>query len=355
MRAFRLGTFAAMISALFFVYTTPLASAQFYKTQALVSDQTGTAPHIDPNLINAWGLSASPTGPWWVADEATGVSTLYNGSGIPQTTIVTIPSAQGGTKKGTPTGTVFNGTNNFVITSGTKSGRASFIFVAEDGTISGWNQQVNATTAILVVNNSATGSYDGVEIANDGSANFLYVANFKNGTVDVFDGTFKPVTLTGTFTDPTLPAGYAPYNIRNLNGKLYVAYGKQNASKKGVIIGAGLGFVDTYDLDGNFLSRFVSMGSLNAPWGLALAPSNFGAFSNDVLVGNVGDGKINAFDPNTGALLGTLSTSTGAIIIDHLWGISFGNGQMSGPTNTLYYASGPMNYAHGRFGRILPQ
>lgn len=352
MRVSRLGTFIVMISFLFLGSAT-LAKAQFYKTQALVSDQAGTARTIDPNLINAWGLSASPTGPWWVADEGTGVSTLYNGNGVTQSLIVTIPSAQGGTRKGSPTGTVFNNTTGFVITNGSVSGPASFLFVTEDGTISGWNSTVNATNAIIAVNNNASASYDGMELANNGTGNFLYVANFLGGTVDVFDSNFSKVNLSGSFTDPNLPSGYAPYNIRNLGGKLYVAYGKQNASKKGVIIGAGLGFVDTYDLNGNLLARFATMGSLNAPWGLALAPANFGTFSNDVLVGNVGDGKINAFDPNTGALLGTLSTSTGPIVIDHLWAISFGNGHMGGPTNVLYYASGPMNYAHGRFGKVV--
>jgi uncharacterized protein (TIGR03118 family) len=347
---------AIAFALLVMISASTLAQAASYKPAFLVADQTGFAPNTDPNLGNPWGISFSSTGDFWVSDNNTGVSTLYNTTGVPNSLIVTIPSASG-VGKGTPTGTVFNGTTGFVVTANGKSGVASFLFDSEDGVITGWNPTVNATVAIVAVNNSSTSAnYKGMELANNGTANFLYVCNFFSAKVEVYDQNFKPATLSGSFTDPTLPRGLAPFNIRNINGQLFVAYAKQNASKTDAVFGPGLGVVDVFDLNGNFVKRFVAKGKLNAPWGLALATANFGTFSNDVLIGNLGDGTINAFDPTTGALKGTLSTAAGkAIKLPGLWGLMFGNGGMGGLKDTLYFTSGPSGYAHGRFGSITAQ
>lgn len=335
---------------------TPTAQAASYKGAFLVADQSGKAPNTDPNLINPWGISFSATGDFWVSDNNAGVSTLYNTTGVPQSLVVTIPSATGvGT--GTPTGTVFNSTSGFVITQNGKSGPALFLFDSEDGVITGWNSSVNPTVAVVAVNNSSSGAvYKAMELANNGTGNFLYVCNFFSAKVEVYDQNFNPATLSGNFTDPHLPAGWAPHNIRNINGQLYVAYAKQNATKTDAVLGKGLGIVNVFDLNGNFVKRFAMKGTLNAPWGLALATANFGTFSNDILVGNLGDGAINAFDPSTGAFLGQLNTSTGGVLkIPGLWGLMFGNGGQGGLKDTLYFTSGPSAYAHGRFGSVTAQ
>lgn len=332
------------------------ARAASYKPAFLVADQSGKAPNTDPNLINPWGISFSSIGDFWVSDNNTGVSTLYNTTGVPQSLVVTIPSATGvGT--GTPTGTVFNSTTGFTITQNGKSAPALFLFDSEDGVITGWNSSVNPTVAVVAVNNSASGAvYKAMELANNGTGNFLYVCNFFSAKVEVYDQNFQPATLSGSFTDPHLPAGWAPHNIRNINGQLYVVYAKQNATKTDAVTGKGLGIVNVFDLNGNFVKRFAMKGTLNAPWGLALATANFGTFSNDILVGNLGDGTINAFDPSTGAFLGQLNTSTGGVVkIQGLWGLMFGNGGQGGLKDTLYFTAGPNAYTHGRFGSVTAQ
>jgi uncharacterized protein (TIGR03118 family) len=357
MRIFRLGSASASAAiVVLMVLASSFSFAASYQLTVLTADQPGIAPNTDPNLINAWGISFSPTGPFWVSDNNSGKSTLYDGTGKPQTLIVTIPSASG-TGSGVPTGTVYNATGGFVVTQGGKSGAASFLFDTEDGTISGWAPTVNATVAIVAVNNSANGDdYKALELAKNGSANFLYVADFFNAKVRVFDSTFTQITPAGTFTDPNLPSGYAPYNIRNVNGQLYITYAKQNATKTDAVPGRGFGFVDIYDLDGNFIKRFASMGRLNAPWGLALAPSTFGKFANDILVGNLGDGHITAFDPTTGRPKGQLSDANNhPLVIKGLWGLMFGNGGQGGTRGVLYFSAGPQAYAHGRFGSITAQ
>jgi len=330
------------------------ANAQYTLT-VLTADQTGKAPNTDPNLINPWGISFSSTGDFWVSDNNSGLSTLYDSNGVPQSLVVTIPSASG-TGLGTPTGTVFNATTGFVVKSGTKSGAALFLFDSEDGVISGWNPIVAPTAAVVAVNNSSEGAvYKGMEIADNGTGSHLYLANFFAGTIEVYDSTFKPVSLGGTFTDARLPAGFAPHNIRNINGQMYVAYAKQNATKTDAVPGAGLGIVDIFDLSGNFVKRFAIKGSLNAPWGLTAATASFGQFSNDILVGNLGDGKITAFDPTSGANLGQLSNSRGPLAISGLWALQFGNGGSGGLTNVLYVTAGPTAYKHGRFASIAAQ
>ncbi|MEI8197994.1 MAG: TIGR03118 family protein [Phycisphaerae bacterium] len=327
---------------------TPTWAAGYQVTNLLSNDVTIAAPLHDPNLINPWGLAYSAAGPYWFSDNATGLSTLYSSSppSVPAL-VVTLPPAVSGTAN--PTGIIFN------PQSGDFAG-GLFIFATEDGTISAWS---SGTTAVLRVNNHAASAvYKGLAYENTGSTgNHLYAANFHSGAIDVFNSSYTPVTLAGNFTDPSLPAGYAPFNIQNLGGKLYVAYAQQ-ALSGGIPTGdeqpgAGLGFVDVYNTNGTFVNRLVSGGQLNAPWGLTLAPASFGPFANDLLVGNFGDGRINAFNPTTGAFLGTLSdTASTPISIDGLWGLDFGNGGSGGSTNTLYFTAGPAAETKGLFGSL---
>jgi uncharacterized protein (TIGR03118 family) len=323
----------------------------FFQQSNLVSDVPGLAAHTDPNLVNPWGLVPNPTGFWWVNDNATGLSTLYSGTGVVQSLVVRIPGPNGsppGTL-GKPTGIVFNSTTDFQVT----GGKSFFIFATEDGTISAWIPAI-LNDAQLKVDNSPQGAiYKGLATGTSGGANFIYATDFHNGKIDVFDGQFQPVALAGNFTDPHLPAGYAPFGIQNIGGKLFVSYAQQDADRHDNLSGAGLGFLDVFSTDGHLLTRFESHGPLNAPWGIVQAPANFGPFSNDLLVGNFGDGKINAFDPTTHAWLGPLQDATGAAItIDGLWGLSFGNGGNAGPVNELFFTSGPNEESHGLFGGL---
>ena len=325
-------------------------ASPFYQQHNLVSDGAVPADLVDAALVNAWGLVASTTSPWWVADNGTGLSTLYNGNtGAKLSLTVSVPGA--------PTGIVFNGGAGFVVASGTAHGPARFIFASEDGTISGWNPAVAPTRAIVAVDNSATGAvYKGLAIAGDR----LYASNFHAGTVDVFDQTFHSVAIQGAFTDAALPAGYAPFGIRNLGDVIYVTYALQDADKHDDVAGKGHGFVNAFDANGNLLRRVASMGRLNSPWGLALAPADFGKFSGNLLVGNFGDGSINAFDLNrfrgTGALQqrGQLHAADGRpIAIDGLWAIAFGNGASAGAQNVLFFTAGPFGEQHGLFGTLV--
>jgi uncharacterized protein (TIGR03118 family) len=343
------GSIALVISA-----ALPAMASSVYVQQNLVSDIPGFANSTDPDLVNPWGLSSSSTSPWWVNDNGMGLATLYNGSGVKQGLVVTIPTPMDGTPPSAPSGQVFNNTTSFALPGGSPS---LFVFATEDGTISAWNG-AQGTTAVLEADNSASGAvYKGLAIGNNGTGDFIYAANFNAGTIDVFDGNFNPTTLPGTFTDPNLPAGYAPFNVANLSGKLYVTYALQNDAKHDDVAAPGNGYVDVYDLNGNLLGRIISNGPLNSPWGLAVAPSLFGSFSNDLLVGNFGDGMINAFDPSTGAFLGGLMDASGnPIQIEGLWGLAFGNGANAGPNTTLFFTAGIGNgdpvESHGLFGDI---
>jgi uncharacterized protein (TIGR03118 family) len=331
------------------------AEGAFHQTN-LVSDLPGMAATVDPNLVNPWGISASPTSPMWVADNNGNVTTLYNGAGQPLQFppalgggqfVVKIP-APDGSDGGTPTGTVFNGASGFM--------GDRFLFATEDGTITGWNPAVNFKRAIVRVNRSTVGEgavYKGLAIAG----NHIYATNFRFGTVEVFDANYNLVSLSGSFADSRIPAGFAPFNIQELGGRLYVTYAKQKPDKHDDLSGPGNGFVNVFDLNGHLLSRLIRHGALNSPWGLALAPENFGPFSEALLVGNFGDGHINAYSPRSGRLIGTLRNDVGAPIqIDGLWGIRFGNGSTGGgalaPTNTLYFAAGIGEEQHGLFGTI---
>jgi uncharacterized protein (TIGR03118 family) len=287
-----------------------------------------------------------------VADNGTGLSTLYTGSGAKLGLEVTIPPPGGGMGSA-PTGMVFNGTSDFQVSTGKA---AAFIFATEDGTISGWN---SGTQAILKVDNSGNASvYKGLAIGNNGSANFIYATNFRLGKIDVFDKNFAPVTLSGSFTDPGLPSGYAPFGINNIGGNLLVSYALQDSAMHDDVAGPGNGFVDVFDLNGNLIKRLISNGALNSPWGLAMAPSHFGTFSNDLLVGNFGDSLVNAFDPNTGAFLGTLSDPGGnplsltAVSEKGLWGLLFGNDGLAGRSNSLFFSAGANDEGDGIFGRV---
>ena len=331
-----------------------LGAAPAHLQTNLVSDVPGLASHTDSNLANPWGIATSATSPFWVADNHTGVSTIYNTSGTPQGLVVTVPPAAGGTQ-GSPTGIVFNSSNDFQVSAGTP---ARFIFATEDGTISGW---ASGTNAILKVDNSASEAvYKGLAIGNNGTSNFLYAANFHAGRIDAFNATFAPATLAGSFSDATIPAGYAPFNIQNIGGVLYVTYALQDADAHDDVPGLGHGFINKFDLNGNFIARFASRGTLNSPWGLAVAPAGFGAFANALLIGHFGDGRIDAFNSATGALLGQLADdSSHAISIEGLWGLKFGNGVSGGDANTLYFAAGIAGpdalEDHGLFGSIKPQ
>ena len=339
-----------------FTFSTAVA-VTYYQQINLASDGFVPAANTDPNLINPWGISYAPTSPFWVSDNGTGVSTLYNGSGQPfpvgSPLVVTLAPAIGSSSPSRPTGQVFNGTSDFQVTPGNP---ARFLFATEDGTISGWNPAAASTTAILKVDNSGTGAaYTGLAIGNNGAGDFLYASNFHAGTIDVFDSSFSPVSLSGSFVDPTLPAGYAPFNVQNLGGSLFVTYALQDASATDVVPGLGNGYVDIFDLNGVFQSRLISDGVLNSPWGLALAPANFGEFSNDLLVGNFGDGRINAFDLVNGSYLGTLQDNMGdPIAIDGLRGLIFGNGGNGGDPTVLYFTAGSGGEMHGLFGSLAP-
>lgn len=336
-----------------------------YVVHPLVSDQPGVAPITDPDLVNPWGISIGPTTPFWAANNGTGTSTLYSvtGSALNVSKVGLIVSMPGSAPI---TGTVFNGSNtDFTVTSGAASGAARFLFASEDGGIFGWNSAVPAagSTAAQVGATDPTAIYKGLTLANNGSANFLYAANFTSSTPSVFTNTFAPATLggatanastlTGTFTDPNVPAGYNVFNVQLLNNKIYVSYAQKDPSSDDELAGPGKGYVSVFDTNGNLQQHLISGGHLNAPWGMALAPASFGDFGGDLLVGNFGDGTINAFDPATGSYVGTLSDASNNIIsVNGLWAITFGNGVSGGRTDTLYFTAGIADESHGLFGAI---
>jgi uncharacterized protein (TIGR03118 family) len=324
-----------------------------YEVTNLVSDVPGLAEHLDLNLVNAWGLVAGPTSPWWVADNGTDVSTLYTGTGDTVPLVVSVAGA--------PTGIVFNGGAQFVVSDGTFFGPSVFMWATEDGTIRGWNPNVPppppSTQSFVVVDRSGVGAiYKGLAIASTSSGDFLYAADFHNARVDVFDGEFNLVARPGAFVDPELPSGFGPFGIQNIGGRIFVSYAKQDADAEDEVAGQGLGFVDMFDTSGGFLGRVATRGQLNAPWGLALAPSSFGPFGGELLVGNFGDGEISAFEPQQDGsfdLVGQLRGPDNKVIsIDGLWALQFGNGGRAGPTGTLFFTAGPDDESHGLFGEV---
>jgi uncharacterized protein (TIGR03118 family) len=323
-------------------FAPALSHADSYTQTNLVSDIPGMANNTDPNLKNPWGISNSATSPFWVSDQGTGRSTLYNGTGTPQALVVTIPGSA--SPPTGPTGTVFNSASaGFLV----GSSPANFIFDNLNGTISAWNggagttAQVEATTAGAV--------YTGLAQATNASGTFLYAANSGAGAgINVFSSTWAPTNLSGSFTDPNLPAGVVPFNIQNIGGNLYVTYatlGPGGAPMPG-------GVVDEYDANGNFLKRIATGGDLFAPWGITLAPSNFGAFSNDILIGNFGNGEILAYDATSDLFLGTLDGINGdPLVNDHLWALETRNATGFNP-NAVYFSAGINNQADGLFGEF---
>jgi uncharacterized protein (TIGR03118 family) len=356
---------AAALAATAAAASPAVAGAAQFRQVNLVSDIPGVAPLTDPDLLNAWGLAATPGtdqapgSPLWVSDNGSDKTTLFAGAAagsVVQVLVVNITS-------GAPTGQVFNPDRAgfFVHDAAGHSGSALFIFASENGAIDAWNPGVGgtgigpSTVTETPVNNGANAVYKGLAIAQASDGNtYLYAANFRSGRVEVYDHSFQPVQLPGgLFTDPAIPAGYAPFGIQELAGKLYVTYAKQDAALHDDVAGQGHGFVDVFTNDGALIRRLVSHGQLNSPWGLALAPAGFGGFGGALLVGNFGDGHINAYNPDTGTHLGQLRGAGGhPIVIDGLWGLRFGNGNAA-KTSELVFSAGPNGEADGLLGKIV--
>lgn len=353
----RVHLIALTLCSLLFVVASARAQKheQVYTRVNLVSDIDGVARFTDPHLVNPWGLAFSATSPFWIADNNGNVSTLYNGRGqafpVGSPLVVNIP-APGAPTGGTPTGLVFNGTGEFSITANGKSGSAIFLFSSEDGTILGWTPAVDVANAVIAVPSANGAVYKGLAIASTSKGNFIYATNFNSGSVEVYDKDFK---LVKTFTDPNVDANFAPFGIQNINGNLFVTFAKQKLpDKHDDDAGPGNGFVDVFDSDGNMIRRFASHGPLNSPWGLALAPEGFGKFSGHLLVGNFGDGRINAFDLHSGDFDSPLIDPQGnALAINGLWSLQFGaGGANNGKRNHLFFTAGIADESHGLFGFI---
>jgi uncharacterized protein (TIGR03118 family) len=370
-----LSTAGLLLAAVFAPGIARADNANRYQQHNLVSDLPGMAQFQDSNLVNSWGIAHSPTGPWFVADNGTGVATAYFGNGEAfqmngTPLVITIPPPSGVSGMAAPTGTVFNpNPSEFRLSQDEKSG-AQFLFATEDGTISGWNPNVDPTHAILKVDRSQIrvrgdlgAVYKGLAFGSNDDGDFIYATNFRFGMVEQFNAQFQ---LVRSFTDPALANDcpvkgspkqcFAPFGIQNVGGKLFVTYALQNKAEHDDVSGPGNGFIDVFDTEGQLLQRFASQGTLNSPWGVALAPAHFGAFSNHLLIGNFGDGRINAFDLQTGAFDGQLADTAGnPISIDDLWGIAFGNGGLAGQRDELFFAAGIGDEMHGLFGKIVSQ
>ncbi len=321
-------------------------SGNSYTVHALVSDVSGAADQTDPLLVNGWGLAALPTSPWWVNDNGTDYSTLYKADGTKVPLNVVVPGA--------PTGMVANTGSDFVVSENGKSGPALFIFSTEGGQILGWNPNVALNHAVLAKDNSGNRSiFKGLAIADDK----IYATDFHHADIHVFSGNWHRVEMPGAFVDPDLPAGYAPFGIQAVGDMIVVTYARQGGARTDEKAGPGRGFVDAYDTSGHLLRRLVSHTGLNAPWGVAWAPADFGHFSGDLLIGNFGDGTIQAYAPTASGTfqhVGQLRDGSGnPIVIDGLWAIEFGLGSANnGPTNTLFFTAGPDDESHGLFGSI---
>jgi uncharacterized protein (TIGR03118 family) len=333
-------------------------SQNAYVVTNLQSDVPGRAAHTDPDLVNGWGITAGPTTPWWVADNGTHKSTLYNGNTGLKVTAVIVNIAGAGGQPADPTGTVFNGVaGDFRLVANDATTTARFIFDGEDGAISGWNGG-SASTVKFTSSNGAI--YKGLAIGTSNGHQYLYANDFHNNHVDVIDATWTEQHWAGAFVDPGLPAGYAPFGIQNIAGNLFVTYAKQDADAEDEIAGPGFGFVSEFGTDGSFIGRVASGGALNAPWGLAWAPNDWERFGGHLLVGNFGDGRINGFRPTASGweARGHLKNANHTpLVIDGLWGIGFGNNNgsnngASGSDHNLYFAAGPDDESHGLFGSI---
>jgi uncharacterized protein (TIGR03118 family) len=340
----------ALLSFLTLALLALPAAAQRVNINYLTSDITNAGAFLDAHLVNPWGMSISPGGPWWISDNGTGLSTLYIASGAPQALVVTVPSGTG-SGTGTPSGTVYNGTSDFKI----NGIPPPFLFCTEDGTISGW---YTGTTAFIALNKNTSGAvYKGMALASASGVNYLYVTNFHAGAVEVYNTSYAPHSFgSNAFVDTSIPSGYAPFNIQLIGAnRLAVTYAKQDASRHDDVPGPGNGYVDIYDTQGNLLFQLAHNLFLNSPWAVVVAPQTFAGFNGDILVGNFGSGLITAFNASTGAWIGNvLDVNYLPVKIDGLWGLAFGNGGSGGPTNTLFFTGGTFGEAHGRFGSITP-
>jgi uncharacterized protein (TIGR03118 family) len=341
---------AAMAGAVVVAAPASALGVNAYTVHPLVSNQAGVAPVQDPNLVNAWGLTAGPMTPWWVADNGTDLSTLYTGNGARLGLVVTVD--------GGPTGTVFNRFASTTDAFSIGGARPLFLFASEDGIIRGWAPAFGTTAEVAFDNSESEAIYKGLAIASTPHGPMLYATDFHNGRVDVFNSRLQLVTNPGAFVDPSIPAGFAPFGIQTIGSRIFVTYAMQDEDAEDDVHGPGLGFVDAYSPTGVLLARVASRGVLNAPWGLALAPAGFGAFANDLLVGNFGDGRINAYRELGGGHFlpaGTLNGTDGSpIVIDGLWALEFGLGGPSGPPGTLFFTAGPDDETNGLFGSITP-
>jgi uncharacterized protein (TIGR03118 family) len=348
---------------------TAQPSAQFADT-ALVADNASvvaTATTIDPNLQNPWGIAVAPGLPFWIADNNSNLATLYSGTGTVETDTITgsnsvgiaIPASAAGVQAN-PTGQVYNATGGFLISTPKGMESAQFIYDGEGGTIAAWAADSGATTVTAyddgIVNAANHAVYKGLAIGSVNGATFLYATDLHNNKVDVFDTNFsKPAAMQGKFIDPTMPAGYVPFGISEVSGQLYVTYAVQDSAMHDEVTGAGMGYVDVFDMSGNFVTRFASQGTLNAPWGIAVAPSGFGSIAGDVLIGNFGDGTINIFTPSgsLATFVGQLTVANGGkFAVPGLWSLVFGNGDPDKPVTTLFYTAGFADQTDGVFGSI---
>jgi uncharacterized protein (TIGR03118 family) len=350
----------ATVAGCALAFTAPAMAKSHHRSHStrvaetdLVSDIPGRAALTDPNLVNPWGLSSSPTSPLWVADNGSMMSTLYTGKAPtnPFSILGLVVNVIG-----PATGTVFNPGGGFVVSDGHgHSGSSTFLFDTEDGQIVGWSPAVPPpapSTQGQIAMTTPGGVYKGLTLADDAGAPRLYASNFAAGTVDVFDDSFSPVMVPGAFKDKKIPKGYAPFGIQVLGGKIYVTYAKQDSMKHDEVDGPGRGFVDVYSTHGKLLKRLIRRTGLNAPWGLALAPAGWGRLSGDLLVGNFGDGRIHAYNIHSGRMVSTLKDTHGHVLsIDGLWGLRPGNGT-AGDTNAVMFSAGLDGEAHGLLGAL---
>jgi uncharacterized protein (TIGR03118 family) len=354
MTAFRMfRTFSRSMALVVTALLATFASAQHYNQTDLTTDVSAVSPNAaltDANLVNSWGLTRGSATFWWISDNATGRATLYDGDGTPQSLVVTIP-APGGNGTSAPTGAVFNFTNAFPV----KGTKAQFLFVTEDGTIAGWNAAAG-NSAVIVLNRAGKAVYKGCAIAQTPQGPRLFATNYTTGTLEEFDGNFNPVALSPlAFRISGLPEGFVPFNVQNVGGNLVVTFAFRQAGSTDEQHAPGLGAVAIFDTFGRRLRVLQTGAFLNAPWGVALAPSDFGAFSHRLLIGNFGDGTIHAFNLFTGAMEGALLTPTNQPIrIDGLWALGFGNGNRAGSATAMFFTAGPNDEKDGLFGRLAP-
>ncbi len=348
--------------------TSPPAPAGFADA-ALVSNSAGvvaTTTVIDANLQNPWGIAVGPGLPFWIADNNSNLSTLYSGKGQVETGSVTgsndtgiaIPASAAGVQAN-PTGQVYNSSGGFLIPTNKGQETALFIFDGEGGTLSAWAQDSGSTAVTAYDDGLANGAnhavYKGLAMGTVDNVVYLYATDLHNNKVDVFDSSFsKPSALQGKFVDPNMPAGFVPFGITAISNQLYVTYAMQDSAMHDEVTGAGLGYVDVFDFSGNFMSRFASAGTLNAPWGIAVAPSGFGTLQGDFLIGNFGDGHINIYSPGGDSMGGLSVSNGGSVAIPGLWSLLFGNGDSDKPTTTLFYTAGFADQTDGVFGSITP-